>query len=104
MKNVYIIVHETHGYMDGETFVDIEVFNDLKSSNLYFDSMKSNIIEEYINYDGCKTIQELSDKNYFYIDEEPTLNGDSYLYIDLDDYGYDKLRIYKKPIMSFNDN
>ena len=35
-----------------------------------FDSMKSNIIEEYIKYDGCKTIQELSDKDYFYIDED----------------------------------
>ena len=35
-------------------------------------------------------------------DETPVLNGDEYLYIEYDDYGHDKLRIYEKPVMKFN--
>ena len=54
--------------------------------------MKSNIIQEYIDYTEYKNLEEMMNDDNFYIDEEPTGQGDEYLYIEYDDYGYDRLR------------
>ena len=102
MNKVYTIVWESYGYMDNEFSAEVDVFNDLESARIYFEMMKSNIIREYLDYTGYEAIESLIDDDYFYIDEEPTSNGDQYLYIEYDDYGRDKLRIYEKPVMRFN--
>ena len=59
-------------------------------------------IKEYLDYTGVLTIEELVCDDECYIDEEPTLSGDYYLYIDYTDFGHDRLRIYEKPVMRFN--
>ena len=102
MNKVYTIVWESYGYMDDEFSTTVDVFNDLESAKIYFDMMKTNIIKEYLDYTEYLTIEALIDDEFFYIDEQPTLNGDQYLYIDYDDFGHDKLRIYEKPVMKFN--
>lgn len=102
MNKVYTIVWESYGYMDNEFSADVDVFNDLESAKIYFEMMKTNIIKEYLDYTGVLTIEELVCDDECYIDEEPTLSGDYYLYIDYTDFGHDKLRIYEKPVMKFN--
>ena len=48
--NVYIITHSTYGYEDGEFFTNTEVFESLESAQAYFELMKINIIDEYLDY------------------------------------------------------
>lgn len=102
MNKVYTIVWESYGYMDDEFSTTVEVFNDLESAKIYFEMIKSNIIREYLDYTGYETIEGLIDDEYFYMDETPVLNGDNYFYIDFDEFGHDRLRIYEKPVMKFN--
>ena len=78
------------------------LIKDLESAKIYFEMMKTNIIKEYLDHTEYLTIEALIDDEYFYMDEEPTLNGDQYLYIDYDEFGHDRLRIYEKPVMKFN--
>lgn len=102
MNKVYTVVWESYGYMNNEFSAEIDVFNDLESARIYFEMMKSNIIKEYLDYVGVNDITHLINDDEFYIDEEPTSNGDQYLFIDYDDFGHDRLRIYEKPVMKFN--
>lgn len=102
MNKVYTIVWESYGYMDDEFSSTVDVFNDLESAKIYFEMMKTNIIKEYLDYVGVNDITHLIDDGEFYIDEEPTLNGDMYLYINYSEFGHDRLRIYEKPVMKFN--
>lgn len=100
--NVYTIVHETHSYMDNEYSADVEIFETLDSAKTYFDMIKNNIIQEYLDYTQYKTIEEMENDDYFYMDDTPVRDGSKYLFIDYDEYGYDRLRIYEKPIMRFD--
>ena len=102
MNKVYTIVWESYGYMDDEFSTTVDIFDDLESAKIYFEMMKTNIIKEYLDYAEVLTIEELAYDDELYMDEEPTPNGDLYLYIDYVDYGHDRLRIYEKPIMKFN--
>ena len=102
MDKVYTIVWESYGYMDDEFSATVDVFNDLESAKIYFEMVKTNIIKEYLDYAGVNDITYLINDDEFYIDEEPTLNGDQYLYIDYSEFGHDRLRIYEKPVMKFN--
>lgn len=102
MNKVYTVVWESYGYMDNEFSAEVDVFNDLESAKIYFEMMKSNIIKEYLDYVSVNDITYLINDDAFYIDEEPTANGDQYLFIDYDDFGHDRLRIYEKPVMKFN--
>ena len=104
MNKVYTIVWESYGYMDDEFSSTVDVFNDLESAKIYFEMMKTNIIKEYLDYTDYETIEGLIDDEYFYMDETPVLSGDEYLYIEYDEYGRDKLRIYEKPVMKFNES
>lgn len=100
--NVYIINHSTYAYMDGEFFTNTEVFESLESAQAYFELMKTNIIDEYLNYAEVSSLHDM-EQDIFYMDDEPTMNGMDYLYIDYDDYGWDKLRIEEKPVMAFKE-
>ena len=100
--NVYVIVWESYGYMDDAFSTEVELFETLDSAQAYFEMMKLNIIQEYIDYTEYETLEEMIADDNFYMDEEPTRDGNEYLFIDYDEYGHDKLRIYEKPIMKFN--
>ena len=100
--NVYIITHSTYGYEDCEYYTETEVFESLESAQVYFELMKTNIIDEYLNYAEVSSLHDM-DTDIFYMDNEPTLNGMNYLYIDYDDYGWDKMKIEKKPILAFKE-
>ena len=100
--NVYIKTHSTYGYEDGEFFTNTEVFESLESAQMYFELMKINIIDEYLEHAEVKSIHDM-DEDMFYMDNEPTMDNMDYLYIDYDDYGWDKLRITKKPVMAFKE-
>ena len=98
--NVYIINHSTYGYETGEFYIETEVFESLESAQAYFELIKTNIIDEYLNCAEVSSLHDM-DQDMFYMDDEPTLNGMDYFYIDYDDYAWDKLRIEEKPIMAF---
>lgn len=100
--NVYAIVWESYGYMDDAYSSEVEIFETLENAKIYFEMMKTNIIQEYIDYTEYETLEDMITDDNFYIDEQPTSDGNEYLFIDYDEYGYDKLRIYEKPIMKFN--
>ena len=100
--NVYIITRSTYGYEDGEFFTDTEVFESLESAQVYFELMKTNIIDEYLDHAEVSSLHDM-DEDIFYMDDEPTLNGMDYLYIDYDDYGWDKMKIEEKPVMAFKE-
>ena len=100
--NVYIINHSTYGYMDNEFYTTTEVFESLESAQAYFELIKTNIIDEYLDYAEVPSLHDM-DQDIFYMDDEPTRNGMDYLYIDYDDYGWDKLRIEEKPVMAFKE-
>lgn len=98
--NVYIINHSTYGYEDCEFYTDTEVFESLESAQAYFELMKTNIIDEYLYYAEVESVHDM-DEDMFYMDDERTMDDMDYLYIEYDDYGWDKLRIIKKPVMVF---
>jgi hypothetical protein len=100
--NVYIINHSTYGYIDGEFYTTTEVFESLESAQAYFELIKTNIIDEYLDYAEVSSLRDM-DNDIFYMDDEPTINNMDYLYIDYDDYGWDKLRIEEKPVMAFKE-
>ncbi len=100
--NVYVIVCESYASMDDSFDTTVEVFETLDSAKAYFEMMKLNIIQDYIEYTEYQTLEEMIDDDFFYMDETPTSNGDEYFYIDYEDFGHDKLRIVKKPVMKFN--
>jgi hypothetical protein len=102
MNKVYTLVWESYGYMDDEFSVEVDVFDDLESAKIYFEMIKTNIIKEYLDYVGVNDITHLINDDEFYIDEEPTANGDQYLFVDYSEFGHDRLRIYEKPVMKFN--
>lgn len=101
--NVYIINHSTYGYQDREFYTDIEVFKSLESAQAYFELMKTNIIDEYLNYAEVESIYDIDDEDIFYMNDEPTMDSIDYLYIEYDDYGWDKLIIIEKPVMVFKE-
>lgn len=94
--NVYIINHSTYGYEDGEFFTNTEVFESFESAQAYFELIKANIIDKYLNYAEVSSLYDI-DEDIFY------KNNMNYLYINYDDYGWDKLRIEKKPVMAFKE-
>lgn len=100
---VYTLVWETHGYMDSETSIEVEVFKDIASAIEYYESLKVHIFQEYLEYAGCENLSDLNE-DYFYMDDTPVRDGTPYLFIDYDDYAYDRIRIYEKPIMEFKEN
>ena len=100
--NVYIINHSTYGYMDGEFHTNTEVFESFESAQAYFELIKTNIIDEYLDYAEVLSLHDM-DQDIFYMDDEPTMNNMDYLCIDYDDYGWDRLRIEEKPVMVFKE-
>ena len=102
MNKVYTIVWESYAYMDGEFSTTVDIFDDLESAKIYFEMMKTNIIDEYLDYAEVSSLHDM-DEDIFYMDDEPTLNGMNYLYMDYDDYGWDRLKIEEKPVMAFKE-
>lgn len=49
MNKVYTIVWESYAYMDGEFGTTVDIFDDLESAKIYFEMMKTNIIDEYLD-------------------------------------------------------
>ena len=101
MKEVYIVKHDVYSYEDCSYESLVEVFCDEDSARNYFEIKKEEIIQEYYDYTGSSSIQELEDNYGFYSDSEPTTYGLPYLFVDLNDYGSDRLVAQKKDIMSF---
>ena len=101
MREVYIVKHDVFSYDDYSYDSLVEVFYDENSARNYFEIKKEEIMQEYYDYTGTDSIQELEDNYGFYSDSEPTTYGLSYLFMDLNDYGSDRLVVQKKDIMSF---
>lgn len=101
MKEVYIVKHDIYCYEDSTYESRVEVLCDEDSARNYFEAKKEQIIEEYYEYTGVNSIQDLENNYSFYHDLEPTVYGMPYLFMDLDDFGSDRLVVQKKDVMSF---
>lgn len=101
MNCVFIVKHDIYGYEDNTYESFVEVFRNEDSARNYFEVKKEQVIQEYYDYTGINSIQELEENFSFYSDLEPTVYGLPYLFIDLDEYGSDRLVVQKKDIMSF---
>ena len=101
MDCVFIVKHDVYGYEDGTYESFVEVFNNENSARNYFEVKKEQIMQEYYDHTGIDNIEELENNYSFYSDLEPTVYGLPYLFMDLDDFGSDKLVVQKKDIMSF---
>jgi hypothetical protein len=101
MREVYIVKHDVYSYEDGTYESFVEVLCNEDSARNYFEVKKEQVMQEYYDYTGTNSFQELEDNYDIYSDLEPTVYGLPYLFIDLDDYGSDRLVVQKKDIMSF---
>lgn len=101
MNYVFIVKHDIYSYNDGTFESLVEVLCDEDSARNYFEVKKEQIMQEYYDYTGTSSIRELEDNFDFYSDLEPAAYGLPYLFMNLDDFGYDRLVVQKKDIMSF---
>ena len=118
---VYVLVHEIYNYDWGEYDTKIELFKSLNDLRDYAIILSETIIEEYLQYEEVETLNEIEERyeyEFEYTNElleakehvsgyqmsiANELTGDDYPYfkIYLECYGYDKLYMLKKDIMSF---
>lgn len=101
MKEVYIVKHDIYCYEEGTYESFVEILSDEDSARTYFEIKKEQVMQEYYDYTGVDSFQELEDNYDFYSDLEPTVYGLPYLFVNLEDFGFDKLVVQKKDIMSF---
>lgn len=101
MREVYIVKHDVFSYEDYSYDSLVEVFYDENSARNYFEIKKEEIMQEYYDYTGTDSIQELEDNYDFYSSSELVLYSLPHLFVDLNDYGSDKLTIQKKDVMTF---
>jgi hypothetical protein len=100
VREVYIVKHDVFSYEDYSYDSSVEVFYDENSARNYFEIKKEEIMQEYYDYIGTDNAQELENNSDFY-SSELALDGLPHLFVDLIDYGSDKLTIQKKDVMSF---
>ena len=101
MDCVFIVKHDIYGYEDDTYESFVEVFRDESSARNYFEVKKEQVMQEYYEYTDTNSIQELEENYDFYSDLEPTVFSLPYLFMNLDEYGFDRLVVQKKDIMSF---
>lgn len=101
MKEVYIVKHDIFSYEDRSYESFVEVFCDEDSARNYFEIKKEEIIQKYYDYTDSSSVQELEDNIDFYSDLKDTIYGLPYLYMDLEEYGFDRMVVQKKDVMSF---
>ena len=101
MDCVFIVKHDIYGYEDDTYESFVEVFRNESSARNYFEVKKEQVMQEYYDYTDTNSIQELEDNFDFYSDLEPTVHGLPYLFMNLDEYGSDRLVVQRKDIMSF---
>lgn len=101
MREVYIVKHDIFSYDDYSYDSLVEVFYDENSARNYFEIKKEEIMQEYYDYTGTDSIQELEDNYDFYSSSELVVYGLPHLFVDLNDFGSDKLTVQKKDVMTF---
>ena len=102
---VYVITHTAYNDEDRDYSTGVEVFDTLDNAKVYYDMIKTNIINDYEQYSGSN-IEELFRCNNALMREyeyDHTKGTDvrKLLVLELDNYGSDTLIIREKDIMSF---
>lgn len=99
---VYVLLYESFSYYDNETTNSIKVFVDRDSALRYFAVFKEQLLDNAMEELNFKTVQELEDS--FENDSEYIYdyrNEEDYYYIDIEDWGTDRLSILEEDVMSF---
>lgn len=99
---VYVLFYESYAYYDNETRNSLKVFVDKDSALRYFAILKEQLLDNAMEELNLKTVQELEDKfendgDYIY----DYRNEEDYYYIDIEDWGTDRLSILEEDVMSF---
>ena len=98
---VYILYHTLYDYDYCDTKTSIEVFSTLTDAMAYFNEVKEFVINDYLLSSDCRTIKEFESLEYAYIENITKSTGLPQFYIELDEYGHNRLSIIKKNILSF---
>ncbi len=99
--DVYILYNMIYDYDCHETAITIEAFSTLDDAMAYFDELKDSTINDYLLSSDCETIEEFERLEYAYVERITKSTGLPHFYIELDEYGHNKLSIVKKNILSF---
>ena len=97
---VYLLVHESYGYLDNDYYVDVKSFKDKQSAINYLTIWKNEMLNSYLADMEVETIEEyreqLGDALY-----SLDIEDDDWFKIDVDETGYDVLYIEEQDIMEF---
>lgn len=94
---VYLLIKESYGSYDNFYDTTVQSFIDRESALNYLAIEKESKIEEAMREVKVSTIEELENSSYVYDFD----NRDDYYYIDIEDWGYDCLKIVEQDMMEF---
>lgn len=93
MSKVYALLRESYLNYDNDYYTDLIIFKDIDSAQTYLEILKESITNEVLEEGYIDSIDDC----YFYEDKDPNM-----FYMDIDDWGYEKLNIEEYEIMEFN--
>ena len=110
IMKVYLLLKETYCYNDNEFYTDQWIFKDKQSAMNYLTMLKENILEETYeclsddleenSFEKTEEgLQKLYDTNQYLIYSYS--NDPDYFFIDIEDWGYEKLDINEENVMEF---
>ena len=98
---VFVLIKERFSYYDNGTDFEIKIFKDEQSAINYLQIEKEELLLEAMKEIGANTLEELES----YAEEGEIVytfeNEECNYYIDIEDWGYDSLRIREYDVMEF---
>ena len=94
---IYLLIDESYGSYNNDYFTSFQSFIDRESAMNYLAIKKESKIENAMQVLNVSTIKELENCSDVYDFD----NRDDYYYIDIEDWGYDNLRIVEQDVMEF---
>ena len=108
---IYEFVHITYDWYGNDYFInETMLFTSYEDAITYFNCKVEQVTNIYLEETKVKTIEEFENEDYCYYtllnNEETEPDTDSTYYwprfsIHVDEFGIDRMRIYKKQVMSF---
>lgn len=108
---VYLLIQETYCYEDNGFYVEHWIFKDKQSAINYLSIIKESILEDIYelldsdfdehSYERTEeNLKKLYDSNEYLIYSYS--NDPDYFFIDIEDWGYELLKIKEENVMEFN--
>lgn len=105
---VYEVISVTYSYWDNDYTISYnEIFSKEEDALLYYETQIDRIKNEYLNEAGVETMEEFEERDdynytYEYHTFDDKTNSPKLFHMSIDEYGYDSVYLYKKPVMKFS--